>query len=258
MFAGALPLAVDDRGAARPGDRTYLLLHGGAGPGSMAGLGGLLAGAGRTVRPTHPGFDGQPRPDWCRRIADLALAYLALIDQLGLDDVVVVGNSAGGWIAAEMGLRESPRLSALVLLNPVGIAPTPETGPIVDPAVLAPAERAALAFHDPARFAVAPAGPEAAAVMAANQAALRVYAGDAFMHDPTLGARLSGLALPTLVLWGESDRIVGPAYGRQFAAAIPGARFEPVPEAGHFPQIERPDAVTATTDDFLRGVARQG
>ena len=87
--------------------------------------------------------------------------------------------------------------------------------------------------------------------MAANQAALRVYAGEPFMHDPGLRARLAGLALPTLVLWGESDRIVTPAYGRQFAEAVPGARFELVPEAGHFPQIERLDAVTAAIAGFL-------
>jgi pimeloyl-ACP methyl ester carboxylesterase len=239
LLADTLPLTVDVQGSGRP----YLLLHGGAGPRSMAGLAQALASTSQAVLPTLPGFEGQPRPHWLHRIADLATAYLALLDYLDLRDVVVVGNSVGGWLAAELGLRASSRITGLVLLNSVGLAPTPATGNIADPTQLAPADRAAYAFYDPARFALAPAGSEAAADMAANQQALRIYAGKAFMHDPTLRDRLPELKVPTLILWGESDRIVTPAYGQQFADFIPHARFELVPQAGHFPQIERLDAV---------------
>lgn len=161
-----------------------------------------------------------------------------------LDRVVLVGNSLGGWIGAEIALRASPRVAGLVLLNAVGVAPTPETGAIVDPTTRAPADLLALAFHDPARGAAAFAGADHA-VAAGNQAALRTYTGDAFMHDPTLHARLARLALPTLVLWGASDGVVSPAYGRHFADGIPGARFALISEAGHFPQIEQPEAVAA-------------
>lgn len=248
LFADTLPVAFDDRGSGTP----YLLLHGGAGPRSMAGLAGALARGARTILPTHPGFDGRPRPEWFRRIDDLALAYLALVERLDLREVVVVGNSAGGWIGAEMALRASPRLAALVLINAIGLAPTPETGEIVDPTAVTPAERAALSFHNPARAAAAFAGTDPAAA-AANQAALRVYAGDPFMHNPGLAARLAHLTIPTLVLWGASDRIITPAYGRRFAERIPGARFALVAEAGHFPQIEQPDAVTAA----IAAVARR-
>lgn len=247
LLADTLPLTVDDRGRGTP----YLLLHGGAGPRSMAGLAESLAQTGRAVLPTHPGFEGRPRPAWCDRVADLALAYLALVERLALDGVVVVGNSLGGWIGAEMALRASPRVAGLVLLNAVGVAPTPATGAIADPAALAPAELLALAFHDPARGAAAFAGADPV-VAAANQAALRAYTGDAFMHDPTLRERLSRLTLPTLVLWGASDGVVSPAYGRHFADGIPGAQFALVAEAGHFPQIEQPEAVAAAMDGFLR------
>lgn len=250
LFAETLPVAVEDQGSGRP----YLLLHGGFGPRSMVGLAGALASTGRTILPTHPGFDGRPRPSWFHRIDDLALAYLTLLERLGLDDTVLVGNSVGGWIAAEMGLRASPRVAAVVLINAVGLAPTPGGDGIVDPAPLAPAERSALSFHDPARYAVTPAGPEALATMAANQQALRAYAGEPFMHDPGLRARLPDLKLPTLVLWGESDRIVTPTYGRQFSDAIPDARFELVSQAGHFPQIEQLNEVVA----LIKGLARHG
>ena len=63
------------------------------------------------------------------------------------------------------------------------------------------------------------------------------------MADPTLLGRLSGVAIPTLVLWGESDRIVEPAYGRAYASAIPGARFEVLAGTGHVPQMETPELV---------------
>lgn len=239
VLSETLPLTVHEAGQGRP----YLLLHGGAGPASMLGLAAALAATGRAVLPTHPGFDGTPRPEWLRSVPGLATAYLALLERLDLRDVVVVGNSVGGWLAAEIGLRQSPRVARLVLLNAVGLPATAATGPITDPTQLAPAERASYAFHHPARYSLAPATPDAAAAMAANQQALGVYAGQPYMHDPTLPARLAALPVPTTVLWGESDRIVTPAYGRQFAEFIPGAHFVPVPGAGHFPQLEQPEVV---------------
>lgn len=253
LLAETLPLTLLDSGNGRP----YLLLHGGAGPRSMAGLVEALAPTGRALLPTHPGFEGQPRPDWFRNVDDLATAYLALLERLDLHDVVVIGNSVGGWLAAEMGLRASPRVAALVLLNAVGLDPTPASGPIADPTQLSPAERSAHAFYDPARFAIAarPAGPEGLAAMAANQQTLRVYAGEPFMYAPGLRQRLPGLTLPTLVLWGASDRIVSPAYGRQFAELIPRARFALVPQAGHFPQIEQLEDVVARVKAFCEPAA---
>jgi pimeloyl-ACP methyl ester carboxylesterase len=79
--------------------------------------------------------------------------------------------------------------------------------------------------------------------MAANAAALAVYAGSQAMADPTLLGRLSRVVIPTLVLWGESDQIVEPPYGQTYAAAIPGARFEVLPATGHVPQMETPELV---------------
>jgi pimeloyl-ACP methyl ester carboxylesterase len=63
------------------------------------------------------------------------------------------------------------------------------------------------------------------------------------MADPTPLGRLSGIAIPTLVLWGESDQIAEPGYGQAYAAAIHGARYEGPPATGHMPQMETPDLV---------------
>ncbi len=123
--------------------------------------------------------------------------------------------------------------------------------PVADVSGLFVPEIQALSFHDPTPFRVDPATiPDAQrAIMAANGAALAVYAGSVAMADPTLLGRLSRIAIPTLVLWGESDQIVAPVYGQTYAAAIHGARFEVLPGTGHMPQMETPDLVLQTIWD---------
>lgn len=238
---GPVELTVEVRGAGEP----VLVLHGGAGPQSVAGFAQLLADTGDRLvfTPTHPGFGGTPRPGELNSVARLAALYVSLLDDLGLDDVTVIGNSVGGWIAAEMVLLQTPRISRLVLLDAVGIGV--EGQPVADVAGLSVPEIQALSFHDPGPFRVDPAAiPDAQkAIMAANGEALAVYAGSPAMADPSLLGRLGGIAIPTLVLWGESDQIANPAYGQAYAAAIEGARFEVLPDSGHLPQMETPDLV---------------
>jgi pimeloyl-ACP methyl ester carboxylesterase len=238
---GPVDLTVEERGEGQP----FLVLHGGAGPQSVAAFTHMLVehGGKRVVTPTHPGFGGTPRPDELHSIAGLAALYGGLLDELGLEDVTVIGNSVGGWIAAELALLGTPRISGIVLLDAVGIEV--EDHPVADVSGLSVPEIQALSFHDPIPFRVDPASiPDAQkAIMAANGAALAVYAGSPAMADPALLGRLSGIAIPTLVLWGESDQIVEPAYGQAYAAAIHAARFEVLPATGHMPQMETPDLV---------------
>jgi pimeloyl-ACP methyl ester carboxylesterase len=237
---GPVELTVEEQGNGRP----YLLLHGGAGLQSVAGFAQLLAekGRNRVLTPTHPGFSGTPRPEELNSVAKLAALYGSLLDELGLDDVTVIGNSVGGWIAAEMALLASARVSGIVLLDAVGI--DVKGHPVADVAGLSLPEIQALSFHDPTPFRVDPDTiPDAQrAIVAANGAALAVYAGSS-MADATLLSRLSGIAIPALVLWGESDQIVDPAYGRAYAEAIDGARFQVLSATGHMPQMETPDLV---------------
>jgi len=112
---GPVELTIDDLGEGQP----FLLLHGGGGQ--------TLWLASRTARehppssviyPTHPGFGGTPRPEALNSVRGLAELYVALLDQLDLSDVTVVGNSIGGWVAAEMGLLQSPRLPAPLSSTP--------------------------------------------------------------------------------------------------------------------------------------------
>ncbi len=246
---GPVVLTLQEHGEGQP----FLLLHGGAGPQSVAAFAQLLAekSHNRVLTPTHPGFDGSPRPDRLHSVAELAALYSGLLDDLGLEGVTIIGNSVGGWIAAEMALLGSPRIADVVLLDSVGIQV--EGQPVADVSGLSVPEIQELSFHDPTPFRVDPATvPDAQkAIMAANGATLAVYAGSPAMADPTLLGRLSGITIPTLVLWGESDQIVRPTYGQAYAAAIKESDFELLPATGHVPQMETPDLVLQKIWDWL-------
>ena len=234
--AGPVDVSVSEYGEGRP----FLLLHGGGEPDTVARFGDTLAAAEhvRVLIPVHPGFGGTPRPGALHSVRGLAMLYVALLDQLGLDDPTVVGNSIGGWIAAEIAILNSPRVSRAILIDAAGLEVPGH--PVADFFSLTMDQVFELSFHNPP-FRIDPATlpPAAQAVAAGNRAALAAYAGTA-MTDPTLGERLHDVAVPTLVIWGDSDRMVDSEYGRAFAAAIPTARFELLRDTGHLPQVETP------------------
>jgi pimeloyl-ACP methyl ester carboxylesterase len=246
-FADGLTLRFDER--ANSG-RPILILHGGGGPQTVAGIAAGLDQA-HTLLPTHPGFDGEPRPEWFDSIDDLAFAYLDLLERLGLHDVLAIGSSVGGWIASEMALRDTAQLiSGLVVVNGVGIQV--QGHPVPDVSTLAPEELAALSFHNPAAFRIDPATitPEQIAARRANTQTLYVYDSKRLGGDPKLQRRLRRVRIPVLVAWGESDRVADLEYGRSYAQAFPNARFKPIPEAGHLPQIEQSERLLTLVRRF--------
>lgn len=253
---GAVPVTFTERGQGRP----VVLLHGGAGPQSVTGFADLLAvrkGL-RVIVPTHPGFDGTARPDRLAGVRSLAAVYLGLLSELHLRGVTVIGNSIGGWIAAEIALTGSPLLGSTVLLDAAGLDVPGHQ--VADVFSMTMAQIADLSFHDPEAFRidVATISPAQQAAMAANGAALALYAG-ATMTDPDLRTRMAGVSVPTLVLWGDADRMIDVEVGRAYAAAIPGARFELLHDTGHLPQLETPgqvlDSITAFTDSLPSAAA---
>jgi pimeloyl-ACP methyl ester carboxylesterase len=237
---GSVEVSVADYGSGQ----SFLLLHGGAGPQSVTGFAEKFAASHdvRVLVPTHPGFGGAPRPEALTSVGDLAALYNALLDQLDLRDVTVIGNSIGGWVTAEIALLKSPRVSGIVLIDAVGIEVPGH--PVADFFSLTIDQVFQRSFHNPEPFRIDPATlpPAAQAIAAGNRAAIGVYAGTT-MTDPALVGRLGTLEIPTLVLWGDSDGIVDVDYGRAYAAAIPMARFQLLAETGHSPQLETPDLV---------------
>ncbi len=237
-------VTVEDRDHTRP----FLLLHGGGGPATMTGFAELLAQRthSRVLMPTHPGFAGTPRVPGVDSVRDLAAAYVGLLDELGLGDVTVIGNSFGGWLAAEIALLGSPRVSGAVIIDGIGIEV--EGHPMTSVAGLAPIDLQKLSFHDP-RKAPKPAdaggtGPSP------DVRALLSYTGPA-MSDPGLLDRLPRVGhFPVHVIWGASDGIVSPEYGKAYAAAVPMSKFTLLPTAGHLPQVETPEELLGALFDL--------
>ncbi|MFH9862882.1 alpha/beta fold hydrolase [Streptomyces sp. NPDC017202] len=242
--------------AGDPESRTALVLHGGGGPRTVAPVVGHLAATMHAFAPTHPGWDGTTRPDSITSVAQLAAGYLARLLEHAEHDVVLIGSSIGGWIALEMAVQaaDDERYAGLIgaVVDIDGVGAVVEGEPVADFFALDARGLAEAAWHDPERGYVDPAGftDEQRAIQQANGHTMAAIAGTS-MSDPTLLGRLGAVNVPTLVVWGESDRIVTPAYGRAVAHAVPGARFVEIPEAGHLPHLEAPDATWAAIDPFL-------
>ena len=242
------------------------ILRGGAGPPLLLlhGLGPvepdapvleLLAAHAEILAPTHPGFGHAPRPDDFETVYDLVRLYLDLLDHLPYAKVTLMGLSFGGWLAAEIAATCPHRLDKLVLVGAVGIKVSDrETPDILDLFNTAPAVVERRRWHDPAKWApdYDAMSDDALVAHARNRDALCLYAWDPYMHNPRLKRWLPRIAVPTLALWGASDGVVKPAYGRAYSALIPGARFEVIEAAGHHPEIEQSVAFAERVVAFLR------
>jgi pimeloyl-ACP methyl ester carboxylesterase len=244
-------LEMVERGAGHP----TLWLHGEEGLDPHAPFLDLLAARGHVLAPSHPGFGHSPEADEVETVDDLSYLYLDLIAARDLREVVVVGASLGGWIAAEMAVKCGDRLAGLVLVAPLGIKiGDRETRDIPDIFALHPDEVARLQYRDPSRAAVdtATLSDDQLTVIARNRVATAQYAWEPYFHNPRLRRRLQRIAVPTLLLWGADDRFVSPGYyGAAYRAAIPGARLETIDAAGHFPHLEQPDALAQRVGRFL-------
>lgn len=233
-----------------------LLLHGGAGPISVSAFGQLLSDTAdaRVVVPTHPGFGGTPRPESLSSPRALAELYSALIDELGLDDVTVIGNSIGGWVAAELALVGNPRIGRVVIVDGAGLALDDHPAPDFFSMTLDQVTE--VSYFEPARFRIDLSTlPDAAkAVAAGNRAALQAYT-NGVMSDPTLLERLPAIGIPSLVVWGAADGMFVPEHGEAYAAAIPGAEFDLIETAGHLPQLETPERLRDDVVAFIGATA---
>jgi pimeloyl-ACP methyl ester carboxylesterase len=231
-----------------------LVLHGVEGAAANRPFAERLARDHQVVAPSHPGFDRSPRPDWCDSVDDLAYLYLDWLDRLDAPSVVLVGMQFGGWLAAEIAVRSCSRLSHVVLVDPVGIkVGGREDRDIADVFALSRADLDALVFaspeHGPGDLSAAP--EQDVLRIARNEEALALYGWEPYLHNPRLRRWLHRVTVPSLVVWGEQDGIVSPAYGKAFADEMPHSTFEVLPSAGHRPQTEQPDRLAALVREFI-------
>jgi pimeloyl-ACP methyl ester carboxylesterase len=264
LHVGLGEIEVLRRGRGRP----ILLIHGVNPVWPQAPFLDGLTEHGEIIAPSAPGFGNSPRPPDFDTMYDLVHLYREVLDGLP-GEAALIGFSFGGWIAAEIAAAGSPKIDCLVLVDPVGIKiGGREERDIVHFFNTSPGELNQRSWHDPARR---PAGcwglgwqavideamsDEEMVLLARNWDALCLYAWRPHMYNPQLKHWLRRIAVPTLVLWGGSDRIVTPAYGRAYAGLIPGARFEPIERAGHHPELEQPCAFVDAVANFLE--ARPG
>jgi pimeloyl-ACP methyl ester carboxylesterase len=208
--------------------------------------------------PSHPGFGQSALPDYVDSLEDVVYVYLDLLRDLEKGAVRLIGAGIGGWIAAEIAVRSTQYLDRLVLIDPVGIkvgAPTDRD--IADNFLMDTPAFLDATWHDPAAGSrvmklPSPDMPEQDIVtLMRNRQTTALLTWKPFMHHPKLRQRLRRIDVPTLVLWGDSDKLVTPDYGRAYAAAIPNARFTTIPNAGHYPYLEQPDAFAQAVLPFL-------
>jgi pimeloyl-ACP methyl ester carboxylesterase len=232
-------LDLEERGEGRP----LLFLHPGEGLEPRREWLDLLARRHRVIAPHHPGWGNSALPNWLSTVDDLAYLYLDLAAALALRDAVLVGACFGGWIAAEMAVRDTRRFAGLVLVDPLGIKVGGVSDrDIADMHALPRDEYMRRAWADPAngeRDLMQLPETELAGI-ARGREAFALFGWKPYMHNPRLRRWLHRIDIPTLLLWGERDGIVSTGYGEAWRAEIPGARMEIIADAGHFPHWEQP------------------
>ncbi len=256
IVVNGVRLETIDRGSGRP----LLFLHPGIGIDPKAPVLDVLARTHRVIAPTHPGFGGSDLPKSMSTVDDLAYFYLDFLEALDLRDVAVVGISIGAWIAAEIAVKTTERISHLVLANAVGIkVGDREMRDIVDIWALTDQQFAELAYFD-AKLGMPDykTMPDAEVMVAArNREATARFGWSPYLHNPKLKGRLHRIRVPTLFLWGTADRILSESYSRAYCDAISDARFTAIDHAGHFPHLEQPEEFARHTLGFIEAKPAQ-
>jgi pimeloyl-ACP methyl ester carboxylesterase len=263
LRAGPLEVDVLRRGPTGADRRPILLVHGIVPVSPKAPVVDMLAEHGEVIAPSMPGFGASPLPEDMDTMYDLVHVWRDVLDALP-GRVAMIGFSFGGWIAAELAVAGHPKLDRLILVDPVGVKlGGREERDIVHLFNTNPTELNRRAWHDPARRPEGIYGlgwqvciddsmpDDERDRLARSWDSLCLYAWRPHMYNPQLKHWLRRIAVPSLVLWGGSDRIVTPEYGRRYAALIPGSRFEIVEEAGHHPELEQPRAFADRVARFL-------
>jgi len=206
--------------------------------------------------PSHPGYDRSQRPDWMRNVRDVAVVYQWLLGQREATRepgrVSLLGLGFGGWIAAEMATMAPRAFRRLVLVGAMGIKP--ERGAIADQALVSYIDYVRLGFADQSAFdrifGAEPPTPTLEQWDLNREMTFRI-AWKPYMYNPTLPPLLGGVATPALVVWGRDDRIVPLECGERYTKSLGQARLEIVEGAGHFVEMEKPEALASLVTRFV-------
>jgi pimeloyl-ACP methyl ester carboxylesterase len=233
---------------------TVLFLHGAGGVPQWLPFFDAMAERYELLVPEHPGFGGSDDPSWIRSMADLAMFYLDLLEEARLDRIHVIGNSLGGWLAAEILIRDRSRFRSLVQLAPAGISVKGVS--CGDNFIWGPEEAVRNLYHDQA-FAdrVLALTPSEAQIdlMLKNRFTVAKFGWQPRWFNPDLEKWLHRIKLPALVVWGDDDKIIPPAYAALWHERLPDAGLVMVDGCGHLPHVEQSALVARHVLDFLEG-----
>lgn len=241
------------RGSGRP----TLILHDEMGYPGPTRWEASLAQDRQLIIPLAPGFGRVPRIEWIRNVHDLASLYARMLRTEALAPLDVIAFSFGGWLAAEMATSDPSLFRKMVLVAPLGVRP-PE-GEILDAFQLTHKGQLEATVLDPSAtpelaeiYGGAPSPAQMEAFDDARAESARL-AWQPYMHDPSLPNRLEGLGerVPTLLVHGDSDRVVPRSAIELYAASIGRAKLESIAKSGHRPEIENQGAFLGAVKAFL-------
>lgn len=202
--------------------------------------------------PHHPGYSRSARPDWMRSVRDIAVVYRCLLSSLKVSGAALVGLGFGGWIAAEMATMAPSDVSRLILVGAMGIKPP--QGDILDLAVTGYVDYARAGFHDQKAFdrvyGAEPSVDQLEMWDICREMSFRI-AWKPYMYSQTLPFLLAAVPAPSLVVWGDDDRIVPASAGTRYVESLPNARLQVVATCGHCVDMEQPDALAGHVIDFI-------
>jgi pimeloyl-ACP methyl ester carboxylesterase len=235
-------------------------LHGPWGLGPDRAFVARLAAANTVYAPKHPGTS-QGNPEAVHALdtwLDLIVYYGELFDRLKLDAPALVGHSFGGLVAAEIAAAAPKSVGWLVLVDPVGL--WRDDLPVKNWMVLSDKERRPSLFAAPdgeaaQRFFSVPSDAAERVDVLAQFIWAQACTGKFVwpIADRGFKHRAHRIAAPTLIVWGEADRIIAPAYAAEFAKRIAGAKTMLIDNAGHLPHLEQTDAVLKAVGRFNGG-----
>jgi pimeloyl-ACP methyl ester carboxylesterase len=238
--------------------QALFFLHG---AGGLMGIDPFLEELGRTFRvfaPHLPGYGESTGAEHIDDVIDAALFYHQLMDELGIESAHFVGHSMGGMLSAEIAALDIHRVKKLVLVSSAGF--WFEETPIPDLFAAQLDEIPALIFHDPnspmaQALGKIPEDFKALETMYVERVKRFAMASKFLWPIPDRGLkkRAYRIAAPTLLLWGESDRLVPPAYANEFKRHIRNSRIEIIKEAGHMVMYEQPERFVKVVTEFLNG-----
>jgi pimeloyl-ACP methyl ester carboxylesterase len=204
----------------------------------------------RVLIPFHPGFGESGDDPDLREINDWVLHYTDLFDQLGLTSGLdLVGFSLGGLLAARFAIAQQRRLRRLVLVAPTGLRDTANPAP--DLFKILPEDLPGMLVHDIEHILpFLPADPHDIDFTVDRYREMRTTATLLWdhPHDRVIPKWLPRVTVPTLVVWGEEDRLIPVGQAATWASLLPNATVRTFPAAGHLVLDESADAAAVVAE----------